>query len=588
VKRIFLLAVCTASLCAADRARVDAIAERMRAQIVKFDASMAKDPTPTLRDVTNCALAKLALNDDARGAERLLRFFFEQQAMDAASASYGDVHWQVGHAEIKDANAIEFTAQPLGAMLIHYGDRLSPAVREELVRHAQAALAALRRHNVKVSYTNIYLMKTVSLILIGEAVKDASAADLGYAQLREWVDYTNRAGVQEFLSPTYYSVDLNSLMMGYLYGSRKGAREQFREILDYFWTDIAANFFPARGDLAGPHSRDYDFLMGDGGLLLQMALDGLRPMYAPALDFEKVYMLESALHGGYEPSEKIRALAQLPKRVVSGKTMEEADRDRYNFLTPDFAIGSTTGDHSPQDKLINIEMATSKEGFPAITVVPDTFDEPYGKSKRLDKSGHSKPVHLPLHPTTVQHEGTLLALLDLDLSKETAESVATNLILPAEADEIRFAEERVAIRAGLDRAVGPGAVTGIREGDAGIAIRVFTSGVRLKAEAAGLQYHAARLAIYHGERSKHARVGILILADRCADEAAFAALLKRAAAVKVSDESDGHTWRVTAGTLAATRDLDHRKPMERSVNGKPYATAPLEVNGAAVTIHWRM
>ena len=112
VKRIFLLAVCTGSLVAADRARVDAIAERMREQIVKFDARMAKDPTPTMRDVTNCALAKLALNGDAKGAESLLRFFFEQQDMDAASATYGDVHWQVGHPEIKDANAIEFTSQP--------------------------------------------------------------------------------------------------------------------------------------------------------------------------------------------------------------------------------------------------------------------------------------------------------------------------------------------------------------------------------------------------------------------------------------------------------------------------------------------
>src|ERR1019366_1521255 len=98
--------------------------------------------------------------------------------------------------------------------------------------------------------------------------------------------------------------------------------------------------------------------------------------------------------------ETIRALAALPQRVVTAKTMEDADRDRYNFVTPDFSIGSTTGDHSPQDKLINIEFATAKEGFASITVVPDTLDEPYGKSKKPDRSGHSKPFHLPLHPTT--------------------------------------------------------------------------------------------------------------------------------------------------------------------------------------------
>ena len=577
-----------AGLHGADRARVNELADRMRAQIVRFDARMEKDPTPSMRDVTNCALAKLALNDDVKGAERLLRFFFEQQNMDEHSPAYGDVLWQVGHPEIKDANAIEFTAQPLGPLLLHYGGKLSGEVRKELERHVRATFAALARHNVKVSYTNIYLMKTVSLILMGEAVQDEAAAQSGYAQLKEWIGYTNRAGVQEFLSPTYYSVDLNSLNMGYLYAARKGAREQFAEILDYFWTDIAAHSFPARGDLAGPHSRDYDFLLGDGGLLLQMAIDGMRPMYAAPLDFEKIYMLENALNGGYDSPGKIRALAALPRRVVTAKTMEDAARDRYSFVTPEFAIGSTTGDHSPQDKLINIELATAKAGFPSITVVPDTLDEPYGKSKKPDRSGHSKPFHLPLHPTTVQQEGTLLMLLDLDLSKETDPTVATNFILPADADEIRLGGERVRIAAGMARKAASGSVLGIREGNAAVAIRVFTSGVELKADAVGLKNHAARLAIYHEERGKHVRAGALILAAECRDDAAFTALLKRAAEAEIQDEAGAHEWKVAAQVgslrLAAVRDLDHRAVVERSLNGKQFATGALVVNGREVTI----
>ncbi len=592
VKRLLLFALCAAALPAADRASVNELADRMRAQIVRFDARMEKDPTPSMRDVTNCALARLALNDDVKGAERMLRFFFEQQNMDEHSPTYGEVLWQVGHPEIKDANAIEFTAQPLGPLLLHYGAKLSPEVRTELERHVHAAFAALARHKVKVSYTNIYLMKTVSLILMGEAVRDEAAANSGYAQLKEWIEYTNRAGVQEFLSPTYYSVDLNSLNMGYLYAGRKGAHEQFGEILDYFWTDIAANFFPGRNDLAGPHSRDYEFLSGDGGLLLQMAIDGMRPMYPAALDFEKVYMLESALNRGYDPPQSIRALTALPRRVVSAKTMEDADRDRYTFLTPQFALGSTTGDHSPQDKLINLELATAKEGFPAITVVPDPLDEPYGKSKKPDRSGHNKPFHLPLHPTTVQEEGTLLLLLDLDLSKESDPSIATNFILPAGADEIRFGGERVRLKEGMAQmAVSgtvSGSVTGIREGNAAVAIRVFTGAVALKADAIGLKNHAARLVIEHTERTPHVRVGALVLAAECRDDAAFAALLKRAADAKIQDQADGHRWSVSASIgslkLAAVRDLDHRAVVDRSVNGKRVATHPLVVNGRDVTI----
>ena len=48
--------------------------------------------------------------------------------MDPASPGYGTVPWQQGHPEIKDPNAIEFTMQPVGVILLRHGGKLSEAI----------------------------------------------------------------------------------------------------------------------------------------------------------------------------------------------------------------------------------------------------------------------------------------------------------------------------------------------------------------------------------------------------------------------------------------------------------------------------
>ena len=126
---------------------------------------------------------------------------FSHQDMDAASPAYGTIPWQVGHPEMRDANSIEFCIQPMGPVFKGYGTRLSPGFKGTITPHLQAAFAAMRRHNVPVTYTNIFLMKPVNL---------------------------------------------NSLLMGYRYAARPGGREKFKRILYFFWSDVAGNFFAPR------------------------------------------------------------------------------------------------------------------------------------------------------------------------------------------------------------------------------------------------------------------------------------------------------------------------------------------------------
>ena len=56
------------------------------------------------------------------------------------------------------------------------------------------------------SYTNMWLMSTVNSILFGEIVggeRGRISADVGYEMWAEFYNYTMRAGLHEFTSPTY-------------------------------------------------------------------------------------------------------------------------------------------------------------------------------------------------------------------------------------------------------------------------------------------------------------------------------------------------------------------------------------------------
>ena len=91
-------------------------------------------------------------------------------------------------------------------------------------------------------------------------------------------------------------------------------------------------------DLSGAHSRDYDFLHGNGRLLLHAYLDGLRDApYTEKLDMETVYVLENELAEGYRPGEKILALAETPERVVVSRW--DANRGKLTPAECSYASG---------------------------------------------------------------------------------------------------------------------------------------------------------------------------------------------------------------------------------------------------------
>lgn len=570
-----------------------------------------RDPTRAIdtRELTNAALGKLNLGRDAAEAEAMFRLVFDLQKAD------GSLPWQY-RGVAQDSNATAFATQAIGPALLLYGDRLSDAFRAYMRPHLRAALTYLGQHNGNVTYTNIFLMQAVDTILMAEWLGDSPAqVNRGYNDLDRWIRDTRQGGIHEYNSLTYDAVDLSNLVMGYLLAQRPGARATFQGILDYFWADIAANYFPGHSNLAGPHSRDYDWVYGQGIGDAYLYAESLSNLPRTSLEASyQVYLLEGLVDQGYHPGDDILALGCWTDRVVKQRWDNNPVHDRYNYVTDDFALGYANGDYGSQDKLINVELAAPTD-HPLLSVVPDKYDSPYGKATQMQRSGLSKPYHPALHPTIVQERGAMLALLEVNASQEGAfPSLATNVILPFNADALTFngtpvdpevlQSEDFALRGD------PQTVIGVREGTGAVAIRLFhadptndgVDGVRrasftLQGDQDGRGNHAVRYSAYHyrsrdgqphTQPNVHVKVGVLILAAHVETDDDFAALLDQAARASITEQFvASQSWEVQVGlgglTLAAARDLSRGQTMYRRVNGHDVQTDKFTVNGIDLT-----
>jgi len=586
-------------------ARLQKIAAGLEQNFSKTQQQLdSKDPTLDVRGVAGYALFRAISHKDGPGAEQAWRDIFHLQDMRPDSPHYGELPWNVFNEDIKDENAIEFGTHFLGPLLLGYGQLLSPEFVKEAHAHASAALVALQRHHPPVSYTNIFLMNTDATILLAQAVGDKAQAERGRQQLAAWMQYTSQYGIHEFDSPTYTAEDLNDLSLCAHYTTDPEEHAELVAALDYLWKDIALNVSPAmHRPLVGSHSRDYDFLGRSGGLGLLEWAAGLIDEYPfKGVDPSKVGILDYTQPSGYLlDAAKLRGLVP-DTRIVTQRWGENESQIRYTDITPGFAVGIANGDYGPQDRMFAVDLASSKP-LPTISIVPDRFDAPYGlpEAQSKDRSGHVKPKHMPLHPVFLQKEGSVLALLDLDLTGEKGlTSAATDIILPARADEIRL--NKTAVDAGklstLDAT--PNDVIGVREAGSCFALRfvhVDPLGTeppvyQLKADAAGRAKGAIRFVVYHAQKTpselaKNLRVMILSETGVCPAGGLPEFMDKLDHANASFDRKDGRInvqATLAAGQFAISMRDDARTAGSETIDGVTPHSPPLAYNGQAIPL----
>lgn len=583
-----------------DAERLAVVAERVEAGCRQVEQGLAQpNPQPSVRQLTSAALGRLELGDDPVQAEKLVRHAFGLQDMDTASPGYGTVPWQQGRPEIRDPNAIEFTMQPVSVILLRHSASLSGSFKQDALPHVRAAITAIRRHYVAVKYSNIYLMKLVNLLLLGQAIGDDAAVEEGRAQFETWLAFTRTNGVTEYDSPTYSPIQADCLALAHNLTNDPLLKSRLKAALDFYWSHFAANYFEGRQTMTGPSSRNYNqgFLFSDANIEYTYFLAGLRSK-PPADTFlsDSVRAWTVARMNDYRPEPEALELAHLRERVVRSKFGPLAGQDRYLYITPDFSLGSASAYHGPQDRRICVELASEKK-LPLLSFVVDGLDSPFGLVRSTDRGGHNKPHHLPQLLATVQEKGFLLALMDLSPATQNGEftNLASNVILPVRVEQLMLDGKVVDVTKPFDLAAGADGLVGVREGKAAVAARLFRAdGCAGQSPVWSLQFDgnrqgAGRLVVHHYRGlarkldEKSVRCGLILLTARCENDAEFAGFMNRAAQIKLSEITRDGVWQVNAKSgaveLEAGLDLNQKQIALRQVNGRVWKPEVLSVNG---------
>lgn len=582
---------------APEPARIESLKPRIQAGLAELEAlQRAPKSDPVVRELGAAALAYLMVAQDPAKAQAALEEIFALQEMDQAKPNYGNVPWQKGHPEIDDSNAIEFTALPLAALYIKYRDSLPAETRDQMRVRLGAALVAVESHPVPVWYTNIYLMNLANRILLGECVDNAEAVARGKANLERWLEFTGKNGITEYNSAVYAGVQLDVLHTLYNLVKNPEIKQLTGKALDYVWTDAAANYFPAAEAMSGSSSRSYSFLGHDLNVNQYYYLYGFQQTLPGRVGglWGELFAWANGVWGGYTPSTELKKLAEEPVRVIRQRVGEEEGKDRYNYITPSFALGTSSFFYEHQDRQVSL-MLNSPKNLPVVSVVLDPFNAPYGKVRILEThGGHYKILHLRNEISAVQEKGAVLALMNLasEAAKKIGASVATNVILPLQADELSV--DGKPVKWGKEAIpVSKDSVIGIREGRAAVAIRLFHADPAMEGHPVfylrndGARHGAGRLVAYHSRGKdgvtpvKMLRSGVMILARECANEEEFARFFQEARSWKIEEAMDGAVWKVAASgpspnvpdaplALTAALDIPGKHTVQRLVNGQPY------------------
>ncbi len=582
---------------AVDPARVQVLQERVVTMLDKFDLRLAgPNADPTSRDLPYAALAKLILGRNPANAEKLLRRLFGLQDMNPESPDYGSFPWQENHPEINDKNADQFCLLPVGAIFTRFSGQFSQKFLSEAEPHLRAGVIALQRRKVGPPYTNIFLMKMGSLVLLGQALKDQAVMREGEEMLDQWMAFTRSSGVIEYDSSTYAAVTMGVLQSVYNFTNQASVKQKLKACMDFLWADLAANYFEGNQTLSGPQSRYYNFLVGDENVKQLYYLAGLRTMEpGSTLLSDDVRIWSNAAVTDYRPPAFALALASLPERLIKQRFGSEAGKDRTNFVAEDFAIGSVSAFYGNQDNQISVSLKSAKT-LPFIQFTADSTDSPYGKIKSIDRSGHKKPRKEKDLIASVQARDAVLAVASvMPPPGGNVTCLASNIILPLLADGIYVDDRRVDTSLSVDTALTERSTIFVREGSAAIAIRLFAADALagqnpvLSLKFDGREWGAGRVVAYH-YRGKEAnlegqegQVGFFVIARRCATEESFAAFRDEVMAIPVEIKNDRGIWEasmVWAGhSLKAGIDLQEHRIASRLIDGTSQAVETLTVNG---------
>jgi len=540
-----------------------------------------RDPKPGLgvRDLFAFALESAAANVHPERVEKAYALAATMQDRDPKSRTYGNFAWRFGDKGPDDLNAVEFCMHHGALTWMRFQDRLTPAARGTLDELIRFGLEGVRRRGCKADYTNIFLMHCWNLLALGEATGRPEAFAEGVKAFDAWLAWTATNGVTEYLSPTYYGVDLDCLGFIARHIRDAAVKTKAETALRLLWTDIAANWFEPGLRLGGAHSRDYDYLTGHGALDRHLQMAGWLPEAPPYRAFETL--------ARWEPPAAIRAaFEKAVPRVICQRWLAKpwAAAVHYRGRAVDLGFGGAC--KGPEDKVFSFQFAGGPKQVVGNYVMEGRLDA-YGVHKTVTGGGHMKSHHLSPFVAGVQRGPEVLMLVsDAPKSKPgnpewTLTGLYSHIVFPADA-QLWSADKALEPPAEGREAAAPEGAVFFRYGDAAVGLRVLlaldTAGTPapLRWASDGLQRGAMRLTCVHAAADPQGR-GTIALWARAAeglDDAAFAAFRRDFAKAEGRVAVQGDRVEVAVaglqGRMRVVADLAKKERLARE-GGEPAA-----------------
>ncbi|MGB8852659.1 MAG: hypothetical protein WCC69_03740 [Pirellulales bacterium] len=547
-----------------------------RGLTAQLEVMQRRDPAIGIRGLLRFTLEAAGTGWNPPAVEEALQLARSMQDQDSASPTFGNYRWRLGDDAVTDPNAVEFATQLTSLLRLTCADSLTPAARDLLDELHRDALVAIQRHVVKPGYTNIHLMRAWNLFALGR-LGDTAADRAGRAAWQQWLDHVACHGITEYSSPTYYGIDLDSLGLITRHAGDATIRREAASALTFLWTAIAANWFPPAERLAGPHSRDYDYLFGHGSLDDHLHQAGwlTRPPFRESAGwltkppYDHLTVFRTACRWT-PPADLHDGLATRAPRFVVQRFNAEPWARSTNHIGATLAIGVAGECRGPEDKSLAIHLPGGP-GTANVTLVIDGRNDPYGRRKEpTAHGGQSKAHHLRTFLASSQRGPRVVAAWMFDpavpafkADPDDLTCLKAHLIMPAEA-EVWSANDRL-----TDGATLPGdAVFFIRQAEAVVGFRSLLAaadgsaprGFCLRTDAPHIGGQRLTATLHDGQPHGRSLVAFDIEArERCGD-ASFADFRREFTARRVTAAASSDRLRIK-GTLPLETDLAVRRPL---------------------------
>ena len=404
--------------------------------------------------------------------------------------AYGNIFWgwtETGY-DIGDGNNVEFCMQYGLPIKILFNDRLSAEARKTLDEIFNLGIKGAHNQDVRISYTNIFVMKIWNFVAYGQVYQQPAILEEGRTYFNQWLKHIASYGNREYDSPTYCGVDLESLLLIYTFSTDADIKSKAADALKLFLTDLSVHYNLQGGYLGGAHSRDYNRVFGRD--LLE------EKYFNPLLGGEN-----NNTHLFHQLC--LSALQKLGLSAQQKELMNRQDRfivQRWDSLPHTFAcdykgkkvsIASSNQAYSPDDKAF-VAYLSSKNipAMPNIVFVMEGRDDHYGtwgatgmgeKMKNLmppnypANGGWGKTRHLMPFMQSAQNKGEFVMVVAGDKDHNCIKPyLNSTIILPDVFEEIWMGDEKIMVpEKGSSRGLDKSSTLFAKFEDVAIAFRIL-------------------------------------------------------------------------------------------------------------------